>query len=220
MGRYRIRVHPGIDPEYILTDWDHLVQYMRDFDDHSMFPLKVILEIGSGLGEFLIEYAKIKSSQTCSQYLYIGLDGQQKRVLKASEKLWRQKINHVRFAYHWVGLDFLSQWPPVPCAEIHIHHPDPWPKKKQQHRRIVRPDMLPIYHSLLTEKGFLWLSTDHLSYAMDMKSLLSQSELFDLQGNDFLFRPEIDAYDLPLTKFEEKLAAKGFPSYFLLAQKI
>lgn len=194
-----------MDQGLVLATWQEANTFLRQGSG-------CVLEIGSGLGEFLVELA----AQNPENH-YLGLEGQYKRVLKATEAVWRRGLANVRFLHEWVDTSLVDKSKVHCYREIHINHPDPWVKKRQRKRRIVRPDMLEVFAELLVAHGSLWLSTDHEEYAQEMKELLQQSEDFDLEGDGFLPQEKVAALSRPATRFGRKLEQKGFPEKILHA---
>lgn len=205
MGRYRIKINPNMDQGLVLDDWHEANAFLRQGSGR-------VLEIGSGLGEFLVELAAFHPD-----IRYLGLEGQYKRVLKATEAVWRRGLDNVRFLHEWADTSLVAQSELNCYQEIHINHPDPWVKKKQRKRRIVRPEMLEVFAKLLVSQGSLWLCTDHEEYAEEMRDLLQQSSHFYLVGGDFLSSKEVATLSRPATRFGRKLEQKGFPEKFLHA---
>lgn len=207
MGRYKINVSPDLDRSLVLKDWDAACNYLRKGID-------LVLEIGSGLGEFLADEA-IKKPET----LFIGLEWDKKRVLKSTEYVWRSNLNNLRFMNYCVGVDVREKLKGFYFREIHINHPDPWEKRKQRKRRIIRDEMLKVFYELLSPKGILWVATDHEEYSREIKNFLISSSLFELEGNDYLGPEEIALLNRSRSRFEKKLESKGFPSRLFKANK-
>ena len=52
---------------------------------------------------------------------------------------------------------------------MRIWFPDPWPKQRQQHRRLVRPDVVDALVDRLRAGGRLHLATDDADYSLQMQ---------------------------------------------------
>ena len=97
----------------------------------------VVLDIGFGGGEGLIAMAAL-----VPQECVIGVEVHTPGVAKVLEAIDAHGWQHVRVVEGDV-LDFLPRLPPGSLAGVRIWFPDPWPKRKQQHRRLVRPRWSP-----------------------------------------------------------------------------
>jgi tRNA (guanine-N7-)-methyltransferase len=72
------------------------------------------------------------------------------------------------------GIDVLRDViAPETVSEIHILFPDPWPKERQQKRRLIQPDFLKLAHKVLIPGGILRFATDDDGYAQQTFELLS-----------------------------------------------
>src|SRR6266513_2719411 len=90
-------------------------------------------------------------------------------------------------------------------SEIHIYFPDPWPRKKKQKRRIIRPESLAEMRRVLVDGGSGVYVTDHREYFERAAPLIA----------DF-FQSETripTAADPPRTNYEAKYRAEGREIY-------
>lgn len=88
-------------------------------------------------------------------------------------------------------------------AGIHVFFPDPWPKKRQQKRRLIQPPLVRMLAERLTPGGYLHCATDWEEYAVQMVEVLAAEALLENTGTltgGFAERP---AYR-PQTKFETR----------------
>ena len=60
-------------------------------------------------------------------------------------------------------------------AEVRIYFPDPWPKKRQQKRRLLQPPFVELLADRVDPGGVLHLATDWNDYAEHMHAVLAQS---------------------------------------------
>ena len=70
---------------------------------------------------------------------------------------------------HGDALEFLERIPPDSLAGVRIFFPDPWPKQRQQHRRLVQPAVVDRLVARLRIGGSLHLATDIDDYATHMQ---------------------------------------------------
>jgi len=85
-------------------------------------------------------------------------------------------------------------------AGIHIYFPDPWPKKRQQKRRLIQPPFVALLASRLAPGGYLHCATDWEEYAQQMLDVLSGESLLINTAAGFAPQPEWR----PQTKFETR----------------
>jgi tRNA (guanine-N7-)-methyltransferase len=60
-------------------------------------------------------------------------------------------------------------------AEVRIYFPDPWPKKRQQKRRLIQTEFVHLLASRVVRGGCLHLATDWADYAEHMLHVLDQA---------------------------------------------
>ena len=96
----------------------------------------IILEIGFGDGENLINSAKINSN-----LFYIGADPFINTTAKCLNKLLLCDLKNVVI---WPDdiRKILEFFPHSSVTEIKILFPDPWPKKKHQKRRLIQNEFI------------------------------------------------------------------------------
>lgn len=119
----------------------------------------VVLEIGSGKGRFLIG--------TAMEHPELNLLGVEKslhyhRVIR--DRVMKRGLTNVRLINHDAFLVLKDMIPDASLAEIHIYFPDPWPKTREQKRRIIRADALAEMKRALVDGGKGVFVTDHREY--------------------------------------------------------
>jgi tRNA (guanine-N7-)-methyltransferase len=70
------------------------------------------------------------------------------------------------------------------CAdEVHVHFPDPWPKKRHHKRRLLGPGVAPRLIEVLAGGALLCAMTDHEDYALEaLQALEAHGGLRNLAG--------------------------------------
>jgi tRNA (guanine-N7-)-methyltransferase len=95
-----------------------------------------------------------------------------------------------------------------------VYFPDPWTKRRNHNRRLVRPDVLAAMVDRLRAGGFLHLATDIADYAESMKAVCAAEPR--LTGG-VIDRPDWR----PLTRFEQRgLAAARKPTDLLYSRTV
>jgi tRNA (guanine-N7-)-methyltransferase len=93
-------------------------------------------------------------------------------VLEAVE---RGGLDNLRVV-HGDAIVFLDRLPAASLAGVRIFFPDPWPKVRQRHRRLVRPDLVARFVDKLQPGGVLHLATDVTDYAAQMRSVCANAD--------------------------------------------
>ncbi len=117
------------------------------------------------------------------------------------ERVRKRGLGNIRLINHDAFLVLRDMIPDASLAEIHIYFPDPWPRKKEQKRRIIRPDVLREMDRVLAAAGSGIYVTDHQEYFEVAAPVLA----------DF-FRTETripGPGDPPRTNYEAKYRAEG-----------
>jgi tRNA (guanine-N7-)-methyltransferase len=160
----------------------------------------VILEIGSGKGRFLIS--------TATERPELNLIGIEKslhyhRVIR--DRVQKRNLTNIRLINHDAFLVLRDMVPDASLAEVHIYFPDPWPRKKEQKRRIIRPEVLDEIRRTLVDGGSGIYVTDHREYYEVAAPLIEQHFRAErrIPGPD----------DPPRTNYEAKYRAEGREIY-------
>ena len=158
----------------------------------------VVMEIGSGKGRFLLS--------TAAEQPEVNLIGIEKslhyhRVI--SERVRKRGLENVRLINHDAFLVLRDMIPDASLAEVHIYFPDPWPRKREQKRRIIRPDVLREIDRVLVPGGSGVYVTDHREYFEVAAPVLA--EVFRTESRT----PGPD--ETPRTNYEAKYREEGRP---------
>jgi tRNA (guanine-N7-)-methyltransferase len=157
---------------------------------------RVVLEVGSGKGRFLIGSA-IEQPET--NFIGIEKSLHYHRVIR--ERVAKRHLANVRLINHDAFLVLRDMLPDASIDEIHIYFPDPWPRKRDQKRRIIRAEVLKEIARVLAPGGSGIYVTDHREYFEAAAPVIEQ-----------FFRAErrIPKPDDPArTNYEAKYRAEG-----------
>ena len=160
----------------------------------------VILEIGSGKGRYLISAALEKPDRN-----FIGIEKSLHYHRVIRERVAKRGLHNVRLINHDAFLVLEKMVADGALAEIHIYFPDPWPRKREQKRRIIRPSALVEMRRVLAPDGSGIFVTDHQDYYEVAAPLLA--EYFRTEAR----QPGPD--DPPRTNYEAKYREEGRPIY-------
>ena len=185
-------------------EWTEIFQ-----NDHPVF-----LEIGSGKGEFISEYALLHSD-----WNFIGFELKQKRVEIILRKLNLEKHNNVRVATIKIDAEIEKIIQSGSVAGVFIQHPDPWPKRKHFKRRLVQQDLIDALSKIIIPKGFIQISTDHAEYANWIWKEFSLRRDFKSNSLDGISEsPLLDEH--VVTFYEREQRRLGFAPRHMLFEKI
>jgi tRNA (guanine-N7-)-methyltransferase len=123
---------------------------------------EVVLDIGFGSGEALIEVAELRPHECV-----LGIDVHTPGVAAVLEAVQRRGLRNVRVSEGDV-IDLLERIPLRSLAAIRVFFPDPWPKRRQRGRRLIRPEIMDRMVPLMRTGGTLHLATDIEDYVAQM----------------------------------------------------
>jgi tRNA (guanine-N7-)-methyltransferase len=160
----------------------------------------VVLEIGSGKGKFLIDAAAERPDVN-----FIGIEKSLHYHRFIGDRLLRRKIQNVRLINHDAFVVMQQMLADASIAELHIYFPDPWPRPREQKRRILRREVLPQLRRVLAPDGHGIFVTDHRGYFDKAAPLLEEFFLAErrIPGAD----------DPPRTNYEVKYREEGRQMY-------
>jgi tRNA (guanine-N7-)-methyltransferase len=166
-------------------------------------PLHV--DLGCGDGAFLSTQAERNPEKN-----FLGIERLSGRVEKARRKT--TMLDNVRVLLAETSYAIRYLLPEASVERFYLLFPDPWPKRRHHHRRIVTPDFLGSTYLALEENGLLHIATDQLDYFQQIERLVRNHLRFVIVA--------VDHANLPLTKFERKFQAQGVPIHRLALRKV
>ncbi|KCZ90118.1 tRNA (guanosine(46)-N7)-methyltransferase TrmB [Hyphomonas johnsonii] len=130
-------------------------------DPKSLFPsaTAICLEIGFGGAEHLVEQAR-RAPDTG----FIGCEPFIEGMAKALTGIEENGLSNVRL---WMedARDLMRGLAAGSVDSVYILFPDPWPKKKQQKRRLIQPEFLDELARIAAPGARIRFATDVASYA-------------------------------------------------------
>ena len=122
---------------------------------------KLVLEIGSGKGRFLCEYA-----QMFPEACILGAEWDNYCASFTAKKLAKLGIKNAAVMRGDLFY-FLRDLVPSRCIdEVHMYFPDPWPKRRQQKNRLILREgfLQELRRTLKPGKRLFYWATDHKEY--------------------------------------------------------
>ena len=183
----------GIDVDGPLLSW--LDVFGRDGD--------VVLDIGFGHGESTIQMAVNQPDIDV-----IAVEVHTPGVVTLLDGVVQHEVDHVRVV-HGDLLPFLDRIPEESLAGVRVYFPDPWPKARQAHRRLLKPDVIDALTDRLRPCGELHMATDIADYASAIEAACDDEPRL---AGGVISRPSWR----PLTRFEQRgLEADRIPTDLL-----
>lgn len=188
-----------------------LPQYLIKMKNEKIYGLpknydKLYFEIGFGYGEHAIHQAML--NKNCG---IIACETYSNGVLSLLDKIESNGVKNIGI-YNWDARELLEKMPNSSIDKIFILFPDPWPKKKQNKKRIINLEFLDLLKLKLKNDGTLFFASDIIDYVewtMNLAKDKFQALFKDL--NECKKEPEWWIK----TRYQEKAIIEGRESYFL-----
>ncbi|MCB9832202.1 MAG: tRNA (guanosine(46)-N7)-methyltransferase TrmB [Planctomycetes bacterium] len=196
---------------------DHLVPWERlpwPLDLETIFGRRapLTIEIGFGDGAFLLDQAAKRPEE---DFLAIELAwGQVDRLLP---RLERAGLGNVRLINGDAALVLERMIESGSVARFVINHPDPWPKERHHHRRLIQAELLTELARALEPDGMVEIATDHADYAAWIgERLEARTDLIsDLEATEVGELP-----DRLVTRYQMKARQVGIGNHFFVWRKV
>lgn len=168
----------------------------------------VDVEIGSGLGEFLVRTALAEPERN-----FVGIELEWERVKKFLRRIesaraagvWKQGTPNIRVLQVDATVAFERLFPLRSVHRLYCLFPCPWPKKGHVKHRLFSPRFLKLVNSRLVDKGSIQIVTDFLPYR---DWVLEQTEGSGFAVNVQTIQPRFN------TKFERKWCGRGQREFY------
>lgn len=169
----------------------------------------IILEIGFGSGESLLEQAQQHPDKG-----FIGVEVHRPGVGRFLNRIHAAGLTNVRVCNQDV-VEFLKRLPLASLSGVQIFFPDPWHKTRHHKRRLIQPEFLDTLFPLLKTEGFIHCATDWEDYAMHMRDVFHADPRFrNASESGFIPRP-----NRTLSRFEMRGLKLGHQTWDLWVTK-
>jgi len=158
----------------------------------SLNPKEVVFEIGSGMGEATSQIAA-NNPETGYVAVEVHKPGIGALIIRA-ENLGVRNLKIINEDVYEVLTKHIED---DSIDAFHIFFPDPWPKRSQHKRRLLKPSFIEILAKKLKSSGRVNIATDWYPYAQEIEKNFAANT--DFTGG-VIPRPQWR----PLTKFESK----------------
>jgi tRNA (guanine-N7-)-methyltransferase len=150
---------PGIDWR-VSIDEAREQGFAKVFAGRVAHPLPLVVEIGFGRGEFLLEMA-----QRAPEQAFVGVEVSYKRALKMARRLAKLAIPNIAIVEGQAEQVLRDALADASVACFWLNFPDPWPKKRHARRRFVQTESLAWITRRLVPGGVVRIATDDPDYA-------------------------------------------------------
>lgn len=187
----------------------HLLDFSQLYEKQS--PL--ILEIGFGMGDSLIDMARSNPDNN-----YLGIEVHKPGVGRLLGNINELSLANLRVMRADAVEVLKLQIPDNSLSAVYLFFPDPWHKRRHNKRRIVKDEFIQLIRKKLQSHGQFHMATDWKDYAVQMLKEMSGASGFKncSDNSDYIPRPE----HRPMTKFERRGERLGHGVWDILFEKI
>jgi tRNA (guanine-N7-)-methyltransferase len=163
-----------------LLEWDNRTLYHArnnypNLTSQTLFDQAglMVLEIGCGTGEFLLDYVQTHPEARC-----IGVEISRRAVYHAVNQAEKIGLDNIRF----IKADIRLLYPlmaPRTWSEVHMNFPDPNYAASRRKHRIFTPEFLDACHLSLAPDGKVSVVTDQRPFLLDMLEIAEADHRFE-----------------------------------------
>ena len=187
------------NPEKYINSWHKLFKNNNE----------IFIEIGMGRGKFIIENAK-----TYPNINFIGIEKQNNILARCLKDIEKNIPNLKLISVNAMDIDNIFN---KEIDRIYLNFSDPWPKKRQNKRRLTSKIFLEKYEKIFKNKKEIYLRTDNEELFIYSIETLS-SFGYKLTDITFNLHNNHDEF-LITTEYEDKFTGLGLQIYSLKASK-
>ena len=158
-----------------------------------------ILEIGFGMGDFLIHQAHLHP-----HIQFIGVEPFKTGLISLLKKIKNNNIQNISI-HHGVIHEIMDKLPLL--SAVYILYPDPWPKKRHHKRRLIQKEFLLKLLKHLEPGGRIHIASDHDDYQQWIEDVLQ-----NLGKTSWISNQPFDHW-IP-TKYEKRAQQEGRTSKY------
>ena len=143
--------------------WDrYAIEIKSELILNQIFPekTKVIMEIGSGMGEATAQIAKANP-----EVGYVAVEMHSPGLAALLILINQMDLENIKLIREDATYLLANHIPDNSLDGIHLLFPDPWPKNRQHKRRMVQSEFIEMVGRKLKPGGFIHIATDWQPYA-------------------------------------------------------
>lgn len=176
----------------------------------------IYLELGCGTGKFICQSAE---DNQCINYIGIDVKDEilvlAKRTVEETLYSKGEYVENIRLIPMQIAFidDFFGKGE---ISRIYINFCNPWPKPRQNKRRLTHSSLLEKYKEILKPNSEIWFKTDDKSLFIDSQEYFKSTGFiikyitYDLHKSGFV--------NNIMTEYEEKFTSARMPIMFLIAE--
>lgn len=214
----RMRNKPWVQPELDASPF-YIADPFQKGAWHQLFARKqpLYLELGCGKGNFIAAHASRHP-----EINFLGIDmisivlASGCRHIKQAYAEANHAIDNVLLTPYDIERMFDIMDENDKVARIYINFCNPWPKLRQQKKRLTHPKQLERYKAILLADGEIHFKTDDDQLFADSLDYFKESGFTLTYQTDDLHQSGYD--DNVMTEHEEKFTALGIKTKFLIAK--
>lgn len=171
----------------------------------------LVVEIGSGNGHFLVDYAKWHPD-----YNFIGTEILMGRAKKFYSKIVKRSLQNIA-VFRGDARRFLWEYLYEESVQEFIFlFPDPWPKKRHHKHRILNAQFIRMIEIRLIQGGLVSIATDFCEYRdWILDEFRKMPSFTNLYKNGYSSYPD----DYPRTLFQDRFRNSGKGIYYMQFMK-
>ena len=180
--------------------WDrYAIEIKSELILNQIFPekTKVIMEIGSGMGEATAQIAKANP-----EVGYVAVEMHSPGLAALLILINQMELENIKLIREDATYLLANHIPENSIDGIHLLFPDPWPKNRQHKRRMVQSEFIEMVGRKLKQGGYIHIATDWQPYSDWIKVRFDNSDSF---SGGVVDRPSWRV----LSKFEGQGLRKG-----------
>jgi tRNA (guanine-N7-)-methyltransferase len=183
-----------------------------DFNEVFGREAPVVLEIGFGMGDSLLEMASREPNKN-----FVGIEVHSPGVGRLLSNANEEGLTNIR-VYAEDAVEVFKQCVPDNSLDtLQLFFPDPWHKKRHHKRRIVQSDFAQSIRKKLKVGGYFHMATDWENYAEHMMEVMSAAEGYKNKMGDGQYSPQPEWR--PVTKFQRRGERLGHGIWDLMFEK-
>jgi tRNA (guanine-N7-)-methyltransferase len=194
LGPELTKVYERLKDEWSIAEHGPTLDLIEIFGDDS----PVCLEIGCGRGDLAASFGPAHLNHNL-----IAIDIHTRGIANILQGIENHSLTNTRVVEGDV-LVLLKRFAEASLSEVWVFFPDPWPKPREQRRRLMRADVVQEFARVLKVGGVLRLATDIEDYWRKSITVVSANESFE--------DPEFSRPDWRIeTVFERRGVSEGRP---------
>jgi len=165
---------------------------------------RLVLELGCGKGEYTVGLAARFTDKN-----FIGIDIKGARIWRGAKTACENKYSNVHFLR--TRIEFITSFfAEDEVDEIWITFPDPFPRQRDESRRLTSPQFLNLYRRFLCNMGIVHLKTDNHQLYVYTLGLVKKNGLTIITSTDDLYSGQVENEILSIrTQYENLFLKEG-----------